>query len=496
MISPQTLIESIKIDAALFKEFNEPHQGGIMNQSTATPEQTLRSLWQEAAMPPDAFGQVTLTGLDPVLPSSFAVGDAAQSSVAAAALASTVLGHVRAQSLRSVSVDMREAALECTGFFSLDGKTPEVWDPIAGLYPCRDGDWVRLHTNFAHHRDGVLRLLGLPEGPSTRRETVALALKSWHAFQFEQAAAEAGLVVAAARSFEQWDAHPHARFVASQPLIKIEKIGDARPLKWPDLPIDARPLQGLRMLDLTRILAGPVCGRTLAHYGAEVMLVNSPGLPNIASIADTSRGKRSTRIDLQDTQGRETLHRLVQDAHVFIQGYRPGALARLGFDPGSLAKRRPGIVCVSLSAYGEEGPWAHKRGFDSLVQTATGFNLAEAQAAGETQPRALPVQILDYATGFLMAYAAQVALYRQATEGGSWHVRLSLARTGLWLRSLGRIRNGFDVKKPSVDTFTEMSESGFGKLVAMRHAAHFSGAPFATRSFRPSMPPGSHRPEW
>lgn len=465
---------------------------------------TLESLWQDTGMPDDALNHLTLTGVDPVMPSSFAIGNAAQSSIAAAALSAALISHQRGGPFRSVSVDMREAALECTGFFSLDGITPQVWDPVAGLYSCgpegQDG-WVRLHTNFTHHRDGVLKLLGLPLGPGTPREAVAQALRTWNAYDFEDAGAEAGLVVAAVRSFEEWDAHPHARFVRAQPLVRIERIADADPLKWPDLhsavpASQSRPLEGLRVLDLTRILAGPVCGRTLAQYGADVMLVNSPKLPNIASIADTSRGKRSAHIDLHAPQGVAALHHLLQDAHVFVQGYRPGALARLGFDPVNVARHRPGIVYVSLSAYGNEGPWSDRRGFDSLVQTATGFNQAEAQGASEAQPRAMPVQILDYATGFLMAFGAQVALRRQALEGGSWHVQVSLARTGLWLRSLGRVSNGLSAAKPNVEGYTETSDSGFGKLVAMRHAARFAQWSIGSSGLRVSMPPGSHPSQW
>lgn len=459
--------------------------------------QTLEALWKDAAMPSERLADLTLSGADPVLRSSFAVGTAAQTSIAAAALAANAIGVLRGGAPQSIRVDMREAALECTGYFSVDGRTPQVWDPIAGLYACgRNGDtgWVRLHTNFAHHRDGLLRLLHLLDGAETPKEAVAAALREWNALTFEQAAANEGLVVAAVRRFDEWDRHPHAAFVNAQPLINIERIGDAAPLSWPELPDQARPLLGLRVLDLTRILAGPICGRTLAAYGAEVMLVNSPKLPNIAAIADTSRGKLSVHLDLKDKQGARGLQRLIDSAHVFVQGYRPGALRALGFDPKTVAARRPGIVYVSLSAYGEQGPWGSRRGFDSLVQTATGFNHAEAEAAGSSSPQAMPAQILDYASGFLMAFGAQAALHRQRTEGGSWQVRVSLARTAQWLRSMGRISDGFSIARPSHDDLIETTASGFGQLAALRHAAHFSRTPAGWT--RPSMPPGSHPPSW
>lgn len=457
------------------------------------PALVLESLWRDAALPADALRQVTLTGADPVLPSSFAVGTAAQVSFASAALAAAAIGELRNGLHQQVHVDMRHAALECCGRFTVNGVAPDIWDKLAGLYACKTG-WVRLHTNFAHHRDGVLRLLGLPEGAGTERNEVAQALAQWDAVAFEQAATDAGLVVAALRGFQEWDAHPQSSAIAAQAVVSIERIADAAPLPLPPLPRDSRPLAGVRVLDLTRILAGPFCGRTLAAYGADVMLVNSPHLPNIEAIADTSRGKLSAFADLRTSAGRDALHGALRDASVFVQGYRPGSLATLGFTPDAVAQARPGIVMVSLSAYGDAGPWAGKRGFDSLVQTATGFNHAEAQAAGHTQARALPMQILDMASGALMAFGAQAALLRQQREGGSWHVRVSLARTGLWLRELGRVASGFDAPAADFDGVMETSSSGWGELGAIRPAARFSHTPpgYARRS----MPPGSHPLAW
>ena len=257
---------------------------------------------------------------------------------------------------------------------------------------------------------------------------------------------------------------------------------------------DQRPLAGLRVLDLTRILAGPVGGRALAAYGADVLLVNSPRLPNIEAIADTSRGKLSTHVDLRTDEGQAALRRLAGDAHVFVQGYRPGGLEALGFGPAQLAALRPGIVCVSLTAYGTQGPWAGRRGFDSLVQTAMGFNQAEGEAAGDGKPKPLPMQILDEATGYLIAFGAAAALHRQQREGGSWLVRVSLAQTGHWLRGLGRVPGGLATAKPDIAPYVETEPSGFGELAGLRHSALLARTPAAWP--RPSMPPGSHPAEW
>jgi len=459
-----------------------------------TSRDVLQKLWQSVDLPEESLEHVVLTGADPVVPSSFAVGTAAQASMAAAALAAAEVWHLRGGARQQVSVDMLHAAQECRSHFTINGVTPNIWDPITGVYRCGDGGWVRIHANFAHHRDGALALLGCPTGDGATREAVERALSRWKAVDFEQVAADAGMVVSAMRSFEEWDRHPQGQAIAAQPLLTIERIGEADPRPLPRYAQNARPLQDIRVLDLTRIIAGPVCGRALAAYGADVMLVNSPQLPNIDNIIDTSRGKLSVLADLDTADGRIALGNLLRSAHIFVQGYRPGGMSALGFGPQDAARIRPGIVYVSLNAYGTTGPWANRRGFDSLVQTATGFNHAEAQAAGQAAPKALPMQILDHASGYLMAFGAQVALARQATEGGSWHVRVSLAQTAHWLRGLGRVEGGLDCAMPGFEGLMETSPSGFGELVAVRHAARFSETP--ARWIRPSSPPGSHPTVW
>jgi crotonobetainyl-CoA:carnitine CoA-transferase CaiB-like acyl-CoA transferase len=264
------------------------------------------------------------------------------------------------------------------------------------------------------------------------------------------------------------------------------------------LPAGDRPLAGVRVLDVTRVIAGPVCGRTRAVHGADVLYISAAHLPALLDLViDTNRGKLTAQLDLREAANRERLQALLRDADIFVQGYRPGAIAQYGFSAEDAARIRPGIVCVSLCAYGYEGPWANRRGFDSLVQNANGLNIAEAEAAGEHEPRPLPCQALDHATGYLMAFGAMTALKRRATEGGSWHVRCSLAQSGYWFRNLGRIENGLALPDPSFDDVRdriEESPSGFGRLASVRHSAVMSETP--PHWTRPSMPLGSHAAEW
>ncbi len=460
-----------------------------------SPDSLLQDLWQAAGLPAEALAWADLHGADPVFPSSFRVGTAAQCTVAAAALAACELGHQRGTARQRVTVDMVHAAIECTGWFSIDHRVPETWDAFSGLYRCADGH-VRLHANFRHHREGALRLLGL-DPATAHRSDAQRALLGWRALDFESATASMKLVATALRSFDAWDATPQGQALLDQPLFTIARIDDHKdvpPLALPQLRQDQPPLNGLRVLDLTRILAGPVGGRALAAHGADVMLINSPHLPNIEAIADTSRGKLSAHADLRTEQGRATLEHLVSQAHVFVQGYRPGGLADLGYGAEEIARLRPGIVYVSLSAYGTQGPWAGRRGFDSLVQTAMGFNHAEGEAAGDGVPRPMPMQILDEATGYLLAFAAAAALHRQQLEGGSWHVQVSLAQTGQWLRRLGRVTGGLAAARPDMTAYLEISRSGFGELCAVRHSAQLARTPAGWK--RPSMPPGSSAAAW
>ena len=459
-----------------------------------TPREILTDVWTKAGGEPAAIDAVKLTGEEPQLPSSFRIAAAAQVSVAAAGLAAAQIWKLRSGQSQDVTVDMRHAVVECRSerYLRVDGKPPgPAWDAIAGIYKTRDQRFVRLHTNFRHHRDAVCKVLNCkPE-----RDEVQAALMRWEAEAFETAAYAAGGVVAMMRSHQQWSELPHAKALAALPLVSIEKIGEAAPKPWPK---GDRPLAGLRVLDLSRVIAGPVAGRTLAVHGADVMLISGPDLPVIPWLTiDTGRGKLTSFVELRSEQGRGVLRNLLADADIFSQGYRPSAIASLGFSPDEAAKINPGIVYVSLSAYGHAGPWAERRGFDSLVQTSTGFNHAEGQAAGIDGPKELPAQMLDHATGYLMAFGAMMAKARQSREGGSWHVRVSLAQTGRWLWNLGRVADGLstaDLKSDAIKPFIEEIGSGFGPLRSVTHSALLSKTPAFWA--RPAMPLGSHPPQW
>lgn len=454
----------------------------------------LADLWTLGGGEPSALDAATLTGREPILPSSFRVGAASQVTIAAAGLAAAEIWKARSGDAQGISVDMMHAAVECRSerYLRVDDKPPPpAWDAIAGVYKTGDGRFVRLHTNFPHHRDNVCKVLACkPE-----RDDVQRALMQWKAEAFETDAYAGGCVVSMMRSHDEWLATSQAQALEPLPLIQIEKIGEAAPRPW---PAGDRPLAGLRVLDLSRVIAGPVAGRTWAVHGAEVMLISSPNLPSIPwLVIDTGRGKLTSFADLKTEQGRNVLRDLLASADIFSQGYRPQSIAALGFSAEDAARISPGIVYVSMCAYGHAGPWAGRRGFDSLVQTSTGFNHAEGKAAGIDGPKELPMQILDHATGYVMAFGAMMARLRQAREGGSWHVKVSLAQTGRWLWNLGRLDDGLvaaDLTADQILPFIEQNASGFGALRGVRHAAVMSATPAFWR--RPAMPLGSHETMW
>jgi len=344
---------------------------------------------------------VQLNGEDPCVPSTFLIGKAAQTSIAAAGLAAALIFKFRTGHMQRVNVDTRHALAEFRSerYLTVNGQGPtSLWDPLAGVYRTGDQRYVRVHTNFKHHRENLVKLLHCED----TRASVQNALLKWNADDFDAQAHASGCVVAVMRSREQWNQHAQCVAVASLPVVEIVKIGEAAPI--PFKTECSRPLDGIRVLDLTRIIAGPVGCRTLAAHGAEVMRIGAAHLPQIDwLVKDTGRGKLSAEIDLRTVDGKQQLMELLKTTDIFVQAYRPGGIDSLGFSPEHVAQIKPGIVYVSLSAYGHIGPWKDRRGFDSLVQTATGFNHAEAEALHQDAPKELPCQALDHATGIFFS---------------------------------------------------------------------------------------------
>lgn len=388
-----------------------------------------RSFWDLARIPTPA---VTFTNHSDVLPSALSTSELALGAVACAGSAAAELAHGRGHARPDVVVDGRRtsAAFRSDRLFRLEGRSVDGFAPLSGFWPTADG-WARTHANYPHHRDRLLAALELPATAGVPELAHALASRRSH--EVEQRVASAGGVCVAVRDQEEWRRHAQAEAVHELPLVAWARTGDAPPRQLPRVPTEPLlPARGLRVLDLTRVIAGPVATRTLALLGADVLRVDSPRLPEIPwQHLDTGMGKRSTLLDLSGAAHRRALDRLVEEADVVVSGYRPGALARFGLDPQRLAARRPGLVIAELTAWGPGGPWSDRRGFDSVVQAASGIALAESTGGGE--PGRLPAQALDHATGYLLAAAILVAVARQLREGGTLHVQAHLARTAQWL---------------------------------------------------------------
>ena len=453
----------------------------------------LESLWSLAGGDPTALERATLTGADPILPTDFKIGTAASAVIAAGALAASEIWRLRTGRSQSVAVDLRAAvaAFRSERYLRADS-LPDLHrrDPLFGFYEAGDGRWIQIHSNMPHHRDGALKLLGCEGTP----ESTAAAVAKWKAGDLEDAFAAAGLPTGMVRSRTEWHAHPQGLAVAELPLLEIVKIGESKPE-----PAGAGPraLSGLRVLDLTRVIAGPVCGRTLASYGADVLLVSAKHLPNLPGlVVDTGFGKLSASLDLRQAGDAAELRALARGADVFCQSYRPGALARLGLGPEELARLRPGIVYATLSAFSHAGPWRERRGFETIIQSVSGMAHEQGIEGGGGRPQHLPAQVVDHGTGYLAAFGAQIALARRAREGGSYLVRVSLAQTGRWVDGLGRVdgRATPDLTLEAVQDLLADMDSPFGRLRHVRPAARFSETPALWS--RPTVPLGTHAPAW
>jgi crotonobetainyl-CoA:carnitine CoA-transferase CaiB-like acyl-CoA transferase len=460
----------------------------------------LRTILPIAGWNDDRARAVGITGAaDPILPTPFRIGETSAAALAALGLAVSDLWAQRTGRHQDVAVDTRQAtaSLRSGHYLKMDGAAVSTErNTIMGTYPAKNGRWSYLHCNFPNHRDAALKVLGVPEDRGAVRQAVA----KWDALELEEAIIAARGAGGMVRTMDEWARHPQAAAVASLPLMEIVKIGDSPAEKFPD---GDRPLSGIRVLDLTRVLAGPTCARSLAEHGADVLKITAKHLPNIGyQEYDTGHGKLSANLDLREAMHVETLRGLVREADVFSQGYRPGTLGTRGFSPEALAALRPGIVFVSLCAFSHAGPWASRRGFDTVIQTVSGITARQGALfpGAEPGPQFYPVSAIDYLTGYLMAFGAVVALTRRAREGGSWLVRISLAQTGRWLVDRGQVPEAQlkDVPKEftaaELERWSTTSDTPVGRLGHLAPVLRLSETP--PRWARPSVPLGYHEPVW
>ncbi len=425
------------------------------------------------------------------LASLYSVTDLAASSIGAVAssIANLTVDLGLAPLRPLVHVHQRLASLWfAQSIYPVDWEMPPIWDAVAGDYQTRDG-WIRLHTNLPHHCKAALCVLEV----DAIRDKVKTAVETWHRDELETEIVKMGGVAAAMRSRNEWRAHPQGQAVAREPLISWGDVRHSQMRSWP--ASRARPLNGLRVLDLTRVLAGPVATRTLAGFGADVLRIDPPGWDEANVVPDITLGKRCSFLQLNQPADRKIFENLLANADLLIHGYRPDALAGLGYSEEARLDISPSLIEISLDAYGWTGPWSKRRGFDSLVQMSCGIADAGMHWANRDHPTPLPVQALDHATGYLMAAAAVRAVGMAANGEGLRNARLSLARTAELLVAYPQSLEGKLDKLPSPDDFLKSKEqTPWGQAHRLKPAVYVEGAPMEWR--RAACELGTSLPQW
>lgn len=469
---------------------------------------TFRELMAIRSGPDLPAGEVTLTGRDPFFPTPFRIGEVSAAVLAARGVAANDLWALRTGRRQTIAVDARAAAAtslsggEETLLKGEDGRyhpipaSAAVKHMVALTQPwaTKDGGWVLPHTNLPHLERRVLDVLGCDSSV----EGVARGVGRWEADALEDALAAARACGGKVRTPEEWLAHPHGAYLASRPVVEITKVADSAPEPLPEEG-DA-PLSGLRVLDLTRILAGPTAGISLAEHGADVLMVTAPDLPQVpAFVRDTSHGKRSTFLDFTRPQEAARLRTLVRSADVFIDGYRPHRLAAHGFGAEQLTALRPGLIHVSVNCFGSGGPFADRAGWDQVAQAVTGICHTQGEMSGAGRPQLTPVFMCDFITGFLGAYGAMLALARRAREGGSYRVQVSLCQSAMLLQREGLVADFAEAPgRLSREEFEALSVrvdgTCYGDLKTLAPVLRMSQTP--CRWSRPTPRLGSDRAEW
>ena len=449
-------------------------------------------------MPAD--GEVTITGSDPVFSARFKIGETTANILAGVGVAVTDIHQMKCGRRQKVAIDARRAAATCQssrlmrqpvagGGWELVPISPFMLHmrDITQPWRCKDGRWYLPHFNLPHLHDRVIGVLGC----ESDADAVAKAIAQWDSHDLEEAVAAARACGSIVRSNSEWLAHPHGKMLSTRPLVEITKIGDSAPMPFPS---GGRPLSGIRVLDLTRILAGPVAARTLAENGADVLMVAAEHLPQVPEhVMDMSHGKRSCFLDFNKAADLATLKTLARHADVFSQGYRPGIMDKHGLSPEQLAAERPGIIYLSISCYGHGGPFSNRGGWEQISQSATGICLDN----GDERPKLLPASACDYTTGYNGAYGVLLALARRAREGGSYHVQVSLCRSGMYIYKQGHVdypREDMGLSEAELDAIMIESNGGHGPLKHLGPVLSMS----ETKPYwdKPSPLLGSNRAEW
>jgi len=448
-------------------------------------------------MPAD--GEVTITGKDPVFSARFRIGETTANILAGVGVAVTDIHEMKTGKRQKVAVDVRHAAATCQssklmtkldpkgGWKVVQSPSMEHMRSITQPWRCKDGRWYLPHFNLPHLHDRVIGVLKC----ESNADAVSKAVAKWDSHDLEEAVAAARACGSIIRSNSEWLAHPHGKVLSGRALVDITKIGDSDPIPFPK---GERPLSGIKVLDLTRILAGPIAARTLAENGADVLMVTAEHLPQVPEhVMDTSHGKRSCYLDLNKAEDVATIKKLVRNADVFSQGYRPGIMDRLGMSPEQLAEERPGLIYLTISCYGHGGPFSNRGGWEQIAQCTTGICLDN----GDERPKLLPASACDYTTGYNGAYGVLLALARRAREGGSYHVRVSLCRSGMYIYQQGHVRYPeaeMGLTRAELDSIMIESRSGHGTL---KHLAPVLGLS-ETKPYwdKPTPVLGSSNPEW
>ncbi len=446
-----------------------------------------------------AAGEAAIKGQDPVFSTRFRIGETCAAVVAGVGVAVSDLWELKTGRRQTAAVDVRHAAaaLRSTAYMQrpdaggsfrdVVSASHEAMRQITQPWPTKDGRFVLPHFGLPNLQARMTKLLGCEPNP----DSVAKAVATWTALDLETAIDEARVCGGMVRSNAEWLATPHGQVLAKKPIVEIIRIGDSDPEPMPE---GDRPLSGIRVLDLTRILAGPISARTLAEHGAEVLMITAERLPQIPEhVLDTNHGKRSTFLDLKTKEDARRLAALVKTADVFSQGYRPGMLGGLGFGPEQLAALRPGIIYTSISCYGADGPFSHRGGWEQVAQTMTGI----CHDNNPARPHLLPAAACDYTTGYLAAYGVLLALARRARDGGSYHVRVSLCQSGMFIHRQGKVEFStpdMDLTPAEIDAIRVETQPTSGALRHLGPILKLSETP--PRWMRPTPKLGGDLAEW